>query len=165
MQSMKTIGRALLVSAAMGVAGSGTAQAQKTMPHACTLLPRADAQVIIAEPIGEPKKGPEAPASADVTTSQCLYATTDGLRSMTVLVRHSKRGDNSPGYVRKTISDSGMKVTDVAGVGDTAFWAGVQLQAFKGANHQVVVTMMGISRPQERAADAARKVLAKLALD
>jgi hypothetical protein len=159
---MKTTGRALLMLATIGVAGIGTAEAQKTMPHACALLPRADAEAVIGEPVGEPKKGPEAPASADVTTSQCMYATIDGQRSMSVLVRHSKKGDNSPGYVRKTMSDSGMKVTDVAGVGDTAFWAGVQLQAFKGANHQVVVTMMGIGRPQERAADAARKVLAKL---
>jgi hypothetical protein len=159
---MKTIGRTLVMLATIGVAGIGTAEAQKTMPHACALLPRADAEAVIGEPIGEPKKGPEAPASADVTTSQCIYATTDGQRSMSVLVRHSKKGDNSPGYVRKTMSDSGMKVTDVADVGDTAFWTGVQLQAFKGANYQVAVTMMGIGRPQERAAAAARKVLAKL---
>ena len=69
------------------VAAAGAAQnaeAQKTMPHACALLPRAEAEAVIGEPIGEPKKGPEAPASADVTTSQCMYASVDGQRSMSV---------------------------------------------------------------------------------
>lgn len=175
---MRTIWRtaALGVLASIGAAGCGTAGAEKagtqgsspgaaaasSIPHACTLLPKAEAEAVAGEPLGEPKKGPEAPASADVTASQCLYASSEGTRSMSVLVRHSKKGDNSPGYVRGAMKDSGMKVEDVPGVGDAAFWAGVQLQAFKGAHVQVVVTMMGFDRPRERATAAARKTLERL---
>jgi len=152
-------------------AGCGTAGAEKSttgaapaaaIPHTCTLLPKPEAEAIVGETLGDAKKGPEPPASADVTSSQCIYASADGLRSMSVLVRHSKRGDNSPGYARGVLVDSGMKVSNVPGVGDAAFWAGVQLQAFKGANLQVVVTMMGIDRPEARATAAARKILEKL---
>ena len=154
--------------------GCGTAGAEKAapagqttaaaapIPHVCTLMPKADAEAIVGEPLGEPKKAPEPPFSADVTISQCLYASTDGLRSMSILVRHSKRGDNSPGYARNAMAESGIKVNDVPGLGDAAFWAGVQLQAFKGAHLQVAVSMMGIDRPEERATAAARKILEKL---
>ena len=174
---MKTIwgsGAAGMLALAFAGAGCGTAEAEKTgapasvkapaaaVGHACSLLPKAEAEAVVGEPLGEPKKGPDAPASADVTASQCLYASADGMRSMSVLVRHSKKGDNSPGYVRGVMKDSGMKVEDIPGVGDTAFWAGVQLQAFKGAHVQVVVSIMGFDRPRERATAAARKTLERL---
>lgn len=168
-------GAAGVLALAFAGAGCGTAEAEKpgaqapalqagtaTIPHACGLLPKAEAEAVAGQPLGEPQKGPEAPASADVTASQCLYASADGTRSMSVLVHHSKKGDNSPGYVRGVMKDSGMKVEDVPGLGDAAFWAGVQLQAFKGAHVQVVVTMMGFDRPRERATAAARKVLERL---
>ena len=167
-------GAAALLALVVAGAGCGTAGAEKTndqasvgapaatIPHACSLLPKAEAEAVAGEPLGEPKKGPDAPASADVTSSQCLYASADGMRSMSVLVRHSKKGDNAPGYVRGVMKDSGMKVEDVPGLGDTAFWAGVQLQAFKGAHVQVVVSMMGFDRPRERATAAAGKTLEKL---
>jgi hypothetical protein len=160
-----------VVAAGCGTAGaekSGvpaareTAAAAAAIPHACTLLPKVEAEAIVGEPLGDVRKGPEPPPSADVTSSQCFYPSSDGSRSMGVTVRHSKRGDNSPGYARQAMVDSGVKVHDVAGVGDTAFWAGVQLQAFRGAHLEVVVTMMGIDRPEERATAAARKVLEKL---
>jgi hypothetical protein len=116
----------------------------------------------VGTPLEDPKEAPDPPPSPDVTLSQCLYASADGSQSMSVAVRHSKRGDNSPGYARQVMVDSGLKVNDVAGVGDTAFWTGVQLQAFKGAHFEVLVTMMGVDRPEERATAAARKVLDKL---
>jgi len=129
-------------SAATSAAASGT------LPAACTLLSKAEAEGIVGEPVTDGKKGPEPPSSKDVSVSQCVYASADGLKSLGVLVRRSARGDNSPGYARQTMVDSGMKVQDVAGVGDGAFWAGVQLQAFKGAGDQVVVTVMGFDRPK-----------------
>jgi hypothetical protein len=174
---MKTIGRtgAVVLLAAAVAAGCGTAEAEKpgaeggpaakstqAIPHTCTLLPKAEAEAVAGEPLGEPKKGPEAPASADVTASQCLYASSDGMRSMSVLVRHSKKGDNEPGYARGAMKSSGMTVTDVPGLGDAAFWTGGQLQAFKGRHVQVVVSMIGFERPEERATAAARKLLEKL---
>ena len=171
MKTMWRTGAVGVLALAFAGAGCGTAEAEKsgaqassaaaaaTIPHACSLLPKAEAEAVVGEPLGEPKKGPEAPASADVTTSQCLYASAEGMRSMSVLVRHSKKGDNSPGYVRGVMKDSGMTVEDVPGLGDAAFWAGVQLQAFKGAHVQVAVTMMGFDRPRERATAAARKTL------
>ena len=172
---MRTSGPVVGLWAALVAAGCGTAGAEKAAPapppaaaaaavppHACTLLPREIAEAVVGERIGEVKKAPDPPASADVTASHCLYASADGMRSMSVLVRHSRKGDNEPGYARGVLKESGMTVEDVPGVGDTAFWAGVQLQAYKGRSLQVVVSMMGFDRPRERAAAAAARVLEKL---
>ena len=133
-----------------------------TVPDVCSLLAKADVQAIVGEPLGEPTKGPQLPSSPDVTTSQCMYASADGMKSLSVLVRNSKRGDNAPGYSRQVMVDSGVKVEDVPGVADTAFWAGVQLQAFRGANLQIVVSVTGFARPRDTAAAVARKVLEKV---
>ena len=70
------------VLAAALAAACGSAEAEKTgaqapsggpaaatIPHACSLLPKAEAEAVAGEPLGEPKKGPEAPASADVATA------------------------------------------------------------------------------------------------
>jgi hypothetical protein len=143
-------------------ASAATTPPAATAPDVCSLLAKADVQAIVGEPMGEPTKGPQVPSSPDVTTSQCMYASADGMKSLSVLVRNSKRGDNAPGYSRQVMVDSGVKVEDVPGVADTAFWAGVQLQAFRGANLQVIVSVMGFARPRDAAVAVARKVLEKV---
>ncbi len=60
--------------------------------------------------------------------------------------------------------DSGMKVEDVTGVGDAAFWTlGMnQLQTFKGTNIQAVISVFGFEKPKEKAIEVAKKTLEKL---
>ncbi len=138
------------------------APARAAVPKACMLLSAAEAEAIVGEPVRQAQMGPEPSYPPHISSSQCVYATSDGGKSLGVLVRHSSNGDNAPAYARKTMADSGLKVEDVAGVGDAAFWAGVQVQAFKGANDQVIVTVMGFDPAKDKAVAAAKKVIDKL---
>jgi hypothetical protein len=81
---------------------------------------------------------------------------------MTLMLRISSAGDNNPGYAKQVIIDSGIKVEDVSGVGDVAFWSGMQLQAFKGKNIQVIVNVYGFENEKEKAVQVAQKVIGKL---
>jgi hypothetical protein len=161
---MRTIAALLLpvLATACTASAGGPSTAPASPPHACALLTPVEAAAITGEPMREAQEGPDAPASGDVTSSQCVYPSSDGSRTLGVLVRHSKKGDNEPGFARKAIADSGLPVEDVPGVGDTAFWYGTQLQAYEGRHLQVVVTAIGLDRARERAAAAASRVLEKL---
>lgn len=130
---------------------------------ACTLLSKAEMEAIAGVPMAEgAKPSVVPPASADVTFSQCSWPTADGDTPIGVAVRFSKKGDGAPAYARQTAIDSGLKVEDVSGLGDVAFWTGMQLQVFRGAHLQVVVNVMGHAGAKDKAIQVARKALAKL---
>jgi len=155
---MKTM---LAVVATLLLGGSQGLHAQTV--DACALLTRADVEAIAGRPMAEGAKPPMVPpASADVTVSMCSWTTPDGDDPIGVSVRVSKKGDSEPAYARQAAVDGGMKVEDVAGVGDVAFWTGIQLQVFRGKNVQLIVNIMGHSGAKEKAVLAARKALAKL---
>ena len=130
-------------------------------PQACTVVSKEDAQKIAKESIGEVRA--EKPTQSEkVIVTQCAYASTDGMKSMNLLVRISNAEDNSPDYVKQTMKDSGMPIEDVSGVGDTAFWTMMQFQAFKGKGLQVVVSVFGFSEPKEKAMGMAKLALENL---
>ena len=130
---------------------------------ACALLTKAEVEAIAGRPMSKGAPPPAVPpASADVTFTQCSWPTADGDNPIGLAVRISKKGDSAPGYARQTAIDSGFKVEDVSGLGDLAFWNGIQLQVFRGKDLQLVVNVMGHRDAKEKAIQVARKALAKL---
>jgi hypothetical protein len=166
----------LVLLAAAGPAAAGAARAETPStpalarpPHACALLSRDEFQRIAGEPVAEPRQGPPLPPpKADVFVSECTYLSADGAHSVTLLVRTSQKGDNDPDYVRRAFTRGGMLVQEMRGLGDSAFWAGRQLNAFKGAHVQVVVTVAGFAdargfaRARQRGEKVARRALERL---
>ena len=130
--------------------------------HACALVSKAEMQAILGEPLAEPEKRASAPPGAAVAFSLCAYPSEDGMKSLSVGLRTSQKGDNDPAFARQTMVNNGFQVEDVAGLGDAAFWTGLQLEAFKGKHVQVVVSVMGFKDAKGRAIAAARKALEKL---
>jgi hypothetical protein len=130
---------------------------------ACALLTKAEMEAIAGRPMSAGAPPPAVPPkSPDVTFTQCSWPTADGDNPIGIGVRISKKGDGDPGYARQVAVDSGFKVEDVAGLGDVAFWTGIQLQVFRGKDLQIVVNIMGHRDAKEKAIQVARKALAKL---
>jgi hypothetical protein len=163
--------RVLVLYAALAPSAAARVSGEEAVSptDACALLSRAEFRRIAGEEVAEPRQGPPLPApSADVTVSECTFASADGARSVTLLVRRSRRGDNDPDYVRRAFARGGMLVQEMPGLGDAAFWAGRQLNAFKGAHVQVVVTVAGFSdargfaRARQRGEQVARRALERL---
>jgi len=130
---------------------------------ACSLLSKAEMEAIAGGAMAEGKKLPAVPpASDDVAFSMCTWTTADGDNPIGVSVRISKKGDGAPAYARQVAVDSGLKVEDVDGFGDVAFWTGMQLQVFRGRHLQLIVNVMGHAGAKDKAVQVARKALAKL---
>jgi hypothetical protein len=147
------------LSAMLLAAGASRAAAV----DACALLTQAEVEAIAGRPMSKGAPPPAVPpASADVTFTQCSWPTAAGDDPIGIGVRISKKGDSAPAYARQTAIDSGFKVEDVAGLGDLAFWNGIQLQVFRGKDLQIVVNIMGHKDAREKAIQVARKALAKL---
>jgi hypothetical protein len=141
---------------------SGESRAQPAA-DACALVTKAEVEAIAGKPMtagAKPSVLP--PVSADVTFSQCTWTMPDGDGPITMSVRTSKKGDGEPAFARRTAVDMGMKVEDVSGVGDVAFWTGLQLQAFRGRHVQVVIQVSGQAAPRDKAVLLAKKALARL---
>ena len=151
--------RALALALALVTTVAARPTAAEAPAEACALVSKAEVAQIVGAAVDDPESRPGA-SSADVTFTQCTWAS--GFKSIGLGVRISKKGDSEPAYARQTMIDSGMKVEDVPGLGDTAFWTGMQLQAYRGKTHQVVVTVMGFDKAKERAVELARKALSKL---
>jgi hypothetical protein len=127
---------------------------------ACTLVTRDEVQQIVGVPLAAPEKRPGT-SGPDVTFTQCAYASEDGMKSLSIGYRVSKKPDGGAPVARQAAVDAGMRVEDVAGLGDAAFWTGMQLQAFRGTNVQVVVSVFGIEGAKDKAVAVARRALAK----
>jgi hypothetical protein len=120
----------------------------------------ADVQQVLGVPLDPPEKRP-GPATPDVTFTMCSFASADGMKSLTIGYRVSKKPDGGAGPARQAAVDAGMKVEDVPGLGDAAFWTGLQLQAFRGTNVQIAISTFGIDGAKDKAIAVARKALAK----
>ena len=144
----------------MILAAEGPYDLQKA-PQACSLLSKAELQKIAGEAIEEPQQRPQ-PQNDKVKVTTCTYAGTEGIKSMSLLVRISNADDNSPDYVKQTMKDSGMNIEDVSGVGDSAFWTSMQLQVFKGKGIQLAISVFGFSNPKDLAIATAKKTLENL---
>jgi hypothetical protein len=156
---MKTAPAVAAITLLLGAAGASTAAAV----DACALLTKAEMEAITGRPMSKGAPPPAVPpASADVTFTQCSWPTADGDDPIGIGVRISKKGDSAPAYARQTAIDSGFKVEDVAGLGDVAFWTGIQLQVFRGKDLQIVVSVMGHKDAKDKAIQVARKALARL---
>jgi hypothetical protein len=143
------------------VCAAGTSPAAAV--DACALLTKAEIEAIAGRPMAKGAPPPAVPpASAGVTFTQCSWPTADGDDPIGLGVRISKKGDSAPAYARQTAIDSGFKVEDVPGLGDLAFWTGVQLQVFRGKDLQIVVNVMGHKDAKAKAIQVARKALARL---
>ena len=164
--------RTLAIVSAVAFAAPATAAPAGTQappPHACSLVSKGEFQRIAGVPVADPRKDPPLPLDKpDVVVSQCTYESADGLSSVTLLVRPSRKGDNDPAYVRRAFTRGGMLVQELPGLGDSAFWAGRQLNAFKGAHVQVVVTVAGFAdadgfaKARRRGEKVARRALERL---
>lgn len=153
----------LMAGAALTVAAATAGAPPALAVDACALLTKAEVEAIAGRPMSKGAPPPAVPpASADVTFTQCSWPTADGDNPIGLSVRISKKGDGAPGYARQTAIDSGFKVEDVSGLGDLAFWNGIQLQVFRGKDLQLVVNIMGHKGGKEKAVAVARKALAKL---
>ena len=151
------------VSAAILALSAAGAAAPAFAVDACALLTKVEVEAIAGRPMSKGAPPPAVPpASADVTFTQCSWPTADGDNPIGLAVRISKKGDGAPGYARQTAIDSGFKVEDVSGLGDLAFWNGIQLQVFRGKDLQIVVNVMGHKDGKAKAIQVARKALARL---
>ncbi|HET8647128.1 MAG TPA: hypothetical protein VFO85_16645 [Vicinamibacteria bacterium] len=128
---------------------------------ACGLVTKAEVEQILGTAVGEPQSLPGA-SSADVSFTQCTFASPEGDKTLGVALRVSKKGDGQPEAARQVMVSSGAKVEDVPGLADAAFWAGMQLQAFRGRHAQLVVTVLGFPNGKDAAVQVARKALARL---
>jgi hypothetical protein len=156
---MKTSVPATTMIVLCAVAGARPALAL----DACALVSKAEIEAIAGRPMAKGAPPPAVPpTSADVTFTQCSWPTPDGDDPIGLAVRISKKGDSAPGYARQTAIDSGFKVEDVSGLGDLAFWNGIQLQVFRGKDLQIVVNVMGHRDGKDKAIQVARKALARL---
>lgn len=156
MRTLRAVSCAGIVLAVAAVAESADP------PHACDLVSKDEMQAIIGEPLGEPEKKAVPPPGATVAFSLCTYPSKDGMGSLGLGLRTSQKGDNDPAFARHTMVSNGFKVEDVPGLGDAAFWTGIQLEAFKGKHVQLVVSVTGFADAKGRAVKAARKALEKL---
>lgn len=147
------------LAAALLFLAPGLAQAQAAS-DACALVAPADVSQILGTPLDPPEKRPGA-SSPDVTFTQCSFASPDGMKSLTIGFRVSKKPDGGAGPARQAAVDAGMRVEDVPGLGDAAFWTGLQLQAFQGTNVQLVISTFGIDQAKDKSIAVARKALAK----
>jgi hypothetical protein len=120
---------------------------------ACAVLTASDVTAATGTAFGDGTEAMSAdPSVPTATRALCTYATGKaGDPVVSVLVRCCACGDNNPGEIAQAFGGDSTTVTDVSGVGDSAFWvatvpdAGLpmidQLIVFVGADLQVVVTV------------------------
>jgi hypothetical protein len=128
----------------------------------CAILTKEDLAAIVGEPIAEAKKGEFPPGHPHVKVAQCTYKASKGLKSLDVLIKDSSRAADSPESVKKLMMDMRLKIEDVPGVSDTAFWSDSQLHAFKGKNLLVLVSVRGFQDPKGKSIKVAKFVLTKI---
>ena len=128
----------------------------------CAILTKEELTTIVGEPIAEAKKGEFPAGHPKVKVTQCTYSATKGAKSLDVLIKNSSRRGDSAESIKKLMIDTGSKIEDVSGVGDTAFWSGAQLHVFKGPNLSVLVSVMGFQNPKEKSIKVAKFVLSKV---
>jgi hypothetical protein len=122
------------------------ATASAAAPAACALVTAATGEAALGEAVNEPVEQIINPGSAGMAAvSQCtIQASATPGKTLSVFFRVSPVADNRPESVRSTLTESGVTVEDVAGVGDAALWAASELHVFFGDNRYLIVGVRGL---------------------
>lgn len=135
---------------------------------ACALVPKSAVETILGQKVQSADLVREMEGTSGTAAfSECRYQL-DARQMITLSARRSPVADNTPEaikQVRDTMKEmTGKEATDVAGLGDTAFWFGGtrQLHVFHGGNIYLYVTMMNFkdeAQAKEKATELARQAL------
>lgn len=128
----------------------------------CSILTKEDLASIVGEPIAEAKKGEFPPGHPKIKVTQCTYKAVKGVKSLDVLIKESSVDMDSAEATKKLMIDTGSKIEDVSGVGDTAFWSGSQLHVFRGKNLSILVSVLGFQNPKDNSVKVAKFILSKI---
>ena len=110
----------------MGDASAVTAVA----PDACTVLPAAEVTAVIGEEARDSLALSMPATGESLTMSQCNYATATNVAAVSLMLRKVAPGetpDAMTASARQSITESGVAVEEVAGLGSATFWGGNQL--------------------------------------
>jgi hypothetical protein len=146
-----------IIGASAGCGGSpddqnaNPAQADSAAPAAkagenlaaCSLLAPADVQAVIGVAVRDSLALQMTQGQGGGSLSQCNYASADNPAVVSVMLNHSPGGQFGAvarDGARGTLTESGVAVEDVAGLGEMAFWGGGQLHVFVNATWYVVVS-------------------------
>lgn len=123
--------------------------------EACTLVTKSDVGHIFGEVFDDPQ-GDIISSSGPASVSQCSFFATSRspgrVSSVTLQARYANAPNRgAPGAVRQTMITMGEKLSEIAGLGDTAIWGTRQsgantigeLNIFKGGTIYLVVTVDG----------------------
>ena len=156
----------LLIGAMLSGCGGSSAGAGSAI-DACKLLTQPDAEAVL----GGTVKAPENPVSGEglavVTSCKYRVAAAPSVNNVSIIVRRLDSADAAKQDFEQLKKDMQPKLnvppTEVAGVGDAAFWSGGsvnQLAVLKGK----VQLLIYVNGPQSGEPDAAAKTLATKAL-
>jgi hypothetical protein len=147
---MHLCARVLLLTVAAAGCNNSNGSPACAQYDACQLVTQVEAQMALGDLVGVGMPGMADSAGDDThaEVKSCTYpAPAAGKPSVTVLARCSPVHDNDPASLRSQAVAAGFTVTDVAGVGDSAFWAfraagsTGQLNAFVGTDIYLDVTV------------------------
>lgn len=158
----------VLLLAAFALGGCGGAGKPSAI-DSCALITAADAQAVLGGPVKAPEKPVEGEGVAVVTS--CAYRSeASGLNHVTLIARRldtssSARSDFDQ-LKRDMEPQLNVTPSDVAGLGDGAFWAGGsvnQLAVLKG-NAELLIMVNGSqgATPEAAARSLAEKALGRL---
>lgn len=131
----------------------------------CELVTREEVARVMQVPMREPQEQVISAAAADrAGIAQCTYLAADApAHSVAVFLRQSPARDNDPAAIRTTLETAGVSISEVAGVGDAAFWDGAKLHVFHDGYFYLTVAVSG--RESETQGREAAIALARTAVD
>jgi len=130
---------------------------------ACSMLDQEAIEKIFNIKMKEPKKGRSQKGSAEKASfSECSFESDDEDTKilLSVYIRFTPFRDefhSTIQNVKNSFKKSGIEVTNVEGPGDVTFWGGNQLHVFRGDNHYIIITLLGI-KEKDLAIEKARAV-------
>lgn len=131
---------------------------------ACALLPGSEVAAVIGRAARDSLAMQMEDEAGTVALSQCNYATERSPAEFSLMLRRETGGASAAdasASVRQTLSESGVTVQDVSGLGEAAFWGGNQLHVFTGQGWYLIVSTSGdAGLPQAQA--LAERALARL---
>ncbi len=117
----------------------------------CSLLTPAEIQAVVGKPV---KPGTPKVHSNPLAGSDCTYVVGD-FGSLNVLVKPLQRGE-TPAVIKAQFAKMKMTPSDVAGVGEAAFFTSpgynmVQLHAFQSGKYALITLLVpGLQEPAVR---------------
>jgi hypothetical protein len=128
---------------------------------ACAALPPEDVQAVIGTAVRDSLALQLQVGQGGGPLSQCNYASSDNPAIVSLMLNHSPGAQFTSvaqDGVRGTLTESGVTVEDVAGLGQVAFWGGGQLHVFANPTWYFIVT----APERQQAQELAQRVLPRL---